>query len=173
MDPNPYKAPHAAEEPDTRHMDGERRFRAALLIGAVAPTYELSRFIVDGLQRRSWSGELGGFFVISALAGGIALLFSVVALWFGGHLVLRLVAHGVHAAFASRASLEAWDGVMDRSLGVLPWAAALGVVTWLVYSIGDFGGWPGDVVFGTIGNLLGAWCYVPLLFGWFRLWRGT
>jgi hypothetical protein len=170
---NPYASPLATvggNVDTTNGSLGQRRFRIALLIGAVAPGYEYVRFLHGGLQNRAWAGDMGGFFVILALAGSLALFVAIAAGWCLGYPAIRLVAHIIRRAFAKNVPVESWNNVTDRSLAVLPYAAVLGVLTWLVYSIGRFGGWPGDVIFGTVGNLIGAWCYLTLGAGWYKLY---
>jgi hypothetical protein len=154
-------------------MSGQTFIRRAALIGVVAPGFEYGRFLWWGIEHRAWQGEFGGLFVFSALAGIIALVLGFAAVWFCGYPLLLYVAHLVRGVFAPRVSVEIWMAVVDRALRFAPIAAALGVVTWLVYSLGKFPGWPGDVVFGVIGNLLGALVYGPLLVGWYRAARGA
>lgn len=152
-------------------MTGQSAIRRAALIGVIAPGFEYARFWRWGIEDQAWHGELGGFFVVSAMAGIVALVLGFALVWFCGYPLLLYVAHLVRGVFAPRVSVEIWMAVLDRALRVAPIAAALGVVTWLVYSLGNFPGWPGDVVFGTIGNLLGALVYGPLLLGWYRAAR--
>jgi hypothetical protein len=154
-------------------VDGQRLVRIALLIGAVAPGYEYVCFLLlhDGLRTRAWLGEGAGFFVSDALAGGIGFVVSFAAGWYLGYPAIRFVSRIICCVFAPKVPVELWDSVTDRSLVVLPAAATLGALTWLVYSIGRFGGWPDDVVFGTVANLIGAWCCLTLLTGWLKLWR--
>jgi hypothetical protein len=152
-------------------MEGQRNLRLALLIGAVAPGYEYARFLAEGVYFGAWYGQLGGFFIIKALAGGLALGASLVAFWFLGYPAVQVVTRLVRWICAEHVPADAWDGVTHRCLRRLPVAAGLGALTWLVYSLGEFGGWPGDVVFGVIGNLIGAGCYLPLLIGWSRIYQ--
>lgn len=152
-------------------MTGQSAIRRAALIGVIAPAFEYGRFWRWGIEHRAWHGELGGFFVASALAGIVALVLGFALVWFVGYPAVLYVAHLVRRFVAPRVSVEVWLGVVDRALRVAPLAAALGVVTWLVYSLGNFGGWPGDFVFGVIGNLLGASVYGPILVGWYRAAR--
>jgi len=152
-------------------MSGQASIRRAALIGVVAPGFEYGRFWRWGIEYRAWREELDGLFEFTALAGIVALVLGFAAVWFIGYPLLLYVAHVTRSFLAPRVSVEVWLGVVDRALRVAPFAAALGVVTWLVYSLGSFGGWPGDVVFGTIGNLLGASVYGPILLGWYRAAR--
>jgi hypothetical protein len=154
-------------------MTGQSAIRRAALIGVVAPGFEYARFWRWGIEHQAWHGELGGFFVVSAIAGIVALVLGFTLVWFIGYPLLLYVAHMLRVVVAPRVSAEDWLGVIDRALRIAPFVAALGVVTWLVYSLGNFGGWPGDVVFGVIGNLLGALVYGPMLVGWYRAARAA
>jgi len=152
-------------------MHGKTSIRVATLIGSIAPGFEYYQFWLDGIKDQAWQGELGGFFVFAAILGLAAGASAITVIWFLGYPVLLVIAHIARWIAAPRTSPDAWVLATDRALLIAPYAAGLGVVTWLVYSIGGFGGWPDDVIFGTVGNVIGAWLYVSLFLGWYRAAR--
>ncbi len=50
-------------------------------------------------------------------------------------------------------------------------SGALGVITWLIYSLLFTGGYPDDVIFGTLGHAIAAWCYITLFVYWINVSR--
>src|SRR4051812_1770312 len=92
------------------------RVRAAVLVGAVGPEVEYMRFLVRGVRAGAWSGELGGFFVLDAAAGGLALAASLVGLWLLGYPCIRFASRLVHHVLAKRVRLEEWDRATDHCL---------------------------------------------------------
>lgn len=140
-----------------------RHVRIALLIGLLAPGYEYFMYVLTS------SGAL--FYRVGVMFGLIGFLLFVPLVWFFGLAVIQLVSTIFHAVFGRGVPCALWHEAVFTSLWTLPIAAVLGVVTWLVYSLGEFGGWPDDVVFGTVANVIGAWCYCTIFWSWFRLRR--
>lgn len=152
-------------------MQGRSSIRLAAMVGVIAPGFESCRFILNGLEKRAWQGEHGGLFILPAVLGPIAILFAVCVVWFFGYPLIQFAAHVVHSVVGRQVPIDAWEDATDQGLSVVPYAAVLGVVTWLTYSIGKFAAWPGDLMFGTIGNFIGAWCYLSLFGEWFNVIR--
>lgn len=142
-------------------VKAQRSFRRALLLAGIAPGYEYGAFLASS----------GMFFAVHAVIGGIAISVPFLAAWFLGYPLLLFVARLIRWVCARRVPIEEWDDPLHRSVELLPCLAALGALTWIAYSMRPLGrGW-NDVVFGSIGNVLGACWYVPLVARWFRLWR--
>jgi hypothetical protein len=150
-------------------MNGMRRFRIALILGAITPGFELIRYVFKGIAEDWWSRELGGIFVAASLFGTITLALTFYIAWRFGYRCIMYLTHLTQEVLAPSVSRSEWDRVTNRLWIVLPYASGCGVLTWLVYSIGNFGGWPDDMIFGIVGNVIGAACYLPLLFGWGKL----
>jgi hypothetical protein len=145
--------------------DKARRYvRLAVFIGLLGPTYEYFRFLVT--QRDAL------YYDVVVLLGFLALAVSVLLIWFFGLPTIQLASTILHALFGRRLPSAQWQEATFLALWPLPIATMLGVVTWFVYSVGEFGGWPDDVIFGTIANLIGAWCYCTIFWSWIRLRRG-
>ncbi len=139
--------------------------RIAVVIGALAPAFSLARFAVTDYGDMFYSASL--VLGISGLA--IALAFG----WFLGLKCLLLGARLLHYLFGQGCAIESWNDALYRSVLILPYAAAGGGITWLVYSLGGFGGWPDDVIFGCIANIIGALVYIPLLVRWRMVVRSS
>jgi hypothetical protein len=141
-----------------------RSYRRALLIALIAPVIEYARFI---------------FFSGSILYEGIVTVFafifavSIPALWFLGFHVIIFLSAVFHFVFGGSTTRAEWQQATFSGLWPLPYGCALGVVIWLIYSLGHFGGWPSDVVFGTLANLVGAWLYLTIFRRWFILRRSS
>jgi hypothetical protein len=141
-----------------------RSYRRALLIALIAPVFEYVRFIL-------FSGSI--------LYAGVVIVFafifavSVPALWFLGFRVIMFVSAVFHFVFGGTTTRAEWQQATFSGLWPLPYGCALGVVIWLSYSLGSFGGWPSDVVFGTLANLVGAWLYLTIFWRWFVLRRSS
>ncbi len=152
--------------------------RRATLIGAIAPGFEYGRFLFEERQSllraftlTRWPDEgdrlTGALAVLGAVS--VALVFGT--FWYLADPLIQFAASAARVLFAPDASRIEWKLATDQALRVMPYAAALGVVTWILYSLSPFKGWPGDVIFGLVGNLIGAWCYGTLLLSWYRLSR--
>lgn len=150
-------------------MESKARARAyirqALLIGLTAPGFEYLRYVI---------GSRGaGYYEVGVLLGGLALAAGSVIVWFLGLSAIELVSTSAHAMLSRRAPRAQWNGVTFKALWPLPIAAALGVATWFIYSLGEFSAWPGDMIFGVVANVIGAWCYCTVLLSWIRLRRDS
>lgn len=151
---------------------GLRCFQRAFWIALGAVIVHYLMFLIPGIVQRHWEGEFGRYFMVPAI-----LLFSAIAagggiLWGFGFRVLRHVSWLIHSLLGRRrVEYMAWDRVFCRSLRTLPRLSAIGAVLYLCYFGFGWGGWPEDVIIGIAANLLGAYFYVPLFLGWYRLWR--
>ncbi len=149
---------------------GFRRFQTAFGILLVAVFIHFLLFLVPGLIHRRWEGEMGGYFVIPAVLIFCAIVGCGGLLWIFGFKILRIFSRLIYLIVArKRTGFAAWDRVFCRSLWSLPWVFAGGALVYLAYFAGGWGGWPDDVVVGTLGNLLGAMWYGPLFYQWYRL----
>ena len=155
------------------NQHGTRRVRIALLAGAFAPVAEYAVFCADGIRCKAWAGDLRAFFVVPAILGFVAVTVGILAVWFLGYRVVRIISQAVRVVAFRGVPLEDWTEATAQGLWLFPYAAGLGAVLWLVYSFGGFGGWPDDVVFSTIGILLGLGCGAALMCAWLRSYRAA
>ncbi len=152
-----------------RH-EATQKFRVALIIGTFAPAFEYLAFLREGIQNRYYELE-DGFFESYALGGLLVLLAVFPPLWYFGIPVIERAAIVFHVLLGGQVPREKWLESTFSSLWTLPYASLMGVLTWLVYSVFLLGGWPGDVIFGIIANLIGAWCYGTIFWNWHILRR--
>jgi len=145
-----------------------RAVRAGVLVGLVAFLYQLWRYFMENVGTTGEGGppeDLPSWKFL-ALLGAIILGMLFVSAWF----VLPLVFHGLsfvtHRLFGGQATILQWHEATARGLRVLPFAAAAGVITWIIYDSFRFGGWSDDLVFGVIGNGIGAVASVALFWSW-------
>ncbi len=138
------------------------RVRLSMGICLLAPLHEYIHYVVEG-------NDL--FYRVGVLFGGISLSLSIPIAWFLAYPCLMLLFELCRRILACQVSADEWKRVVAESLWSLPWGAILGVVTWFVYSIGNFGGWPEDIIFGVIGNAVGAFCYLSIFVPLYRIWR--
>ena len=163
---------------DASHSDdlrfGFMRFQAAFWISMFAVSIQFLLFLVPGIIDRRWEGEMGGYFVIPAIFIFCGLIGGGGIIWIFGFKILRLVSRLIYLLFArGRTRFADWDRVFCRSLWPLPWAFSIGAVVYIAYFAVGWGGWPDDVIVGTIGNLLGAICYGTLFYNWYRLCKSA
>lgn len=149
-------------------MSGKQYLQAAMLIGAVAPGYEIVRFTLDRIPNSTGEEVHRPLTVLLAFGLG-ALAVLLILGWLTLPLLIEAIAGLVRAVFAPHVPRWAWDEATEKAMAVLPGTVTVGVLMWLVYSIGGFGGWPDDVIFGTLGHLTGAWCYFTLIAGWWKV----
>jgi hypothetical protein len=140
-----------------------RTYQRALIIALIAPVFEYVRFILFGKCI-----PYGGVII------GTALLFAafIPVLWFLGFQVIMSVSAGFHFVFGGSTTRAEWQQATWAGLWPWPYACALGVVIWIVYSLGRFGG-PADLIFGMLGNLVGAWMYLSIFRRWYILRRSS
>jgi hypothetical protein len=144
-------------------MQGKTAFRMATLAGLLDLGFEWLRLVRFAYEHPGAGGESGSVNVELAVVGLVALITVVTALWIWGFDVLRVLIALVGSLLSWRVADESWGAAVGRSIARLPYAALAGAATWIIYSAGRFGGWPGDVVFGAVAWLLGAWSAWPLL----------
>jgi hypothetical protein len=153
---------------------GFRRFQTAFLIAMLAVSVQFLLFLIPGIINRRWEGEMGGFFVIPAIFIFGAIIGGGAIIWIFGFKVLRFVSRLIYLLLAqNRVGFAAWDRVFCRSLRPLPWAFGIGALVYIAYFAAGWGGWPDDVIVGTIGNLLGAICYGTIFYNWYRLCQNS
>ncbi len=138
---------------------GRSKVRLAVAIGSLALLVEYIRLL----------GSPGLFWVVEVCFSGLALAVGIPVLWALSFPAIQTTALLVHALVGRGVSRRTWEARTALALWPLFYAAALGVSVWLVYSLGHFGGWPDDLVFGTIGNAIGACGYGTILIAWGRL----
>lgn len=138
---------------------GRSKVRLAVAFGSLALLAEYIRLLASP----------GLFWHCEVLLSSLALAVGIPALWVLSFPAIQTAALLAHALVGGGVSRRAWLACTAVALWPLPYAAALGTSVWLVYSLGHFGGWPDDLVFGIIGNAIGAWCYGVILIAWGRL----
>jgi len=181
-DTNPYRSPRHASSVDNGTSEEELgsfleaellarryvRFSIALF-GVAVLVHFLLDFLIPGLLRGQWHGEVGLFFVAGLVMFFVAFSSVFVFLWLVGPMVVLPVSRLFHLAFGRNVPEESWHECTCHALWPLPYASALGGFVHLIYALGDFGGSPDDVIFVLIGNLLGAWCYLTIFWSWYKL----
>ncbi len=159
-----------------------RRIRLSACIGMIALLYEYFSFLFGDFagfvsassvpEEAAAYDDMAGFYWVLAFFGAAGLLGGFLILWFCSLPIFTLASTVIHFILGGTIPLAEWNNATFRALWTFPYAAGLGVTVWLVYSVSGWGGWPGDVIFGSIGNAIGAWCYLTIFLYWFKL-RGT
>ena len=159
-----------------------RRVRLATLIGIVAPGIEFGLWISHGIRHLRVVAEEAPdepelySDVVQTFTGmlmyqGAELVAAIVAGWWLSYPLYCLVCGIIHGRIFPHVPKVEWRGACNEALWPLPWAAAGGVITWLVYTHVFPYGWPNDIACGTIAHLLGAWCYLTVFVSWYRVGR--
>ena len=131
-------------------------------------------FLIPGIIHHRWEGEMGGYFVIPAIVIFSSIVGGGGIMWMFGFRILRFVSRLIYLLLGrGRVGFASWECVFCRSLWTLPWAFGIGAIVYIAYFACGWGGWPGDVVVGMIGNLLGAFCYLTIFLNWYRLCRDS
>ena len=151
---------------------GRTRVRCALAFLACAILLQfVLEYFVPGLLNRQWEDK-DGFFEFGCLAFFLIFASTSLAIWLWGLRFILLASWLLHSVVARKVNVQLWQVCTLQSLWPLPYASAVGAVVYIIYVGFHFGGWPDDVIFGTIGNILGAWCYSSVILGWYQLTRG-
>jgi hypothetical protein len=151
---------------------GRKRVRLALVFLACAILVQfVLEFLMPGLLNKHWEDK-DGFFEFGCLVFVLTFTSISLAIWLWGVAFILLASWLLRSVFARKVNLQLWQVSTLLSLWPLPYASAAGAVVYIIYVRFHFGGWPDDVIFGTIGNILGAWCYLSVFLGWYQLTRG-
>lgn|GEM_PF-3318870 len=145
--------------------------RVAIVFPAVAVLFHFLLSFVPGLLRGEGRGRMGGHFVVSSIAFLIAFPAALVLLWSLGLPIILFVSRLCHLVFGGRIPINTWQETTCNALWPLPYAFGAASFAYIIYHLFHFGGWPDDVIFGTIGNILGAWCYLTICWSWYKLRR--
>lgn len=140
---------------------GIYKTRLAIKIGFIAPFTEFLNYLFSDF------GHI--FYEVFVVAGIFLLGMFLLVGWFLLYPTIILISDIVRYLFDKSGSANKWHFATDKALWTLPWVAAFGVTLWLLHSFGHFGGWPADVIFGTIANIIGAWCYLTIFRSWYLL----
>jgi hypothetical protein len=132
------------------------------VIAAVAPITEYVRLVLFG-SSILYAGEVVVF--------AVALASSILVLWISGPIAITGMISVLRRISGRVAPLEAWRQATVGGLWPLPYCSGLGAALWIIYSLGDFGGWPSDFIFGAIGNLIGSWLAINLIVKWSAVWK--
>lgn len=90
--------------------------------------------------------------------------------WFFGLWFIWLASTTIHFIVGRKVSRKEWNDATYSSLWVLPYAVSAALATGLIYEIlPRIGGRHDDVLFGTIGNVIGACVYGTILWNWYKL----
>jgi hypothetical protein len=144
-----------------------RLFRIAFVIGLIGPIAIHLHYIITRYPDRNRGS--GPFYEIAVVAGAIFIILVALFVWFLGLPLITLASELFYRIFGHRSTIEEWHRTTYDSLWTLPYAATLGVVTWIIYDFGKFGGWPADMIFGTFANIIGASVYLTIFRDWYRL----
>jgi hypothetical protein len=154
------------------NKSGQARVRTALAFFACAILLQfVATTFVPGLLNPP-PEDMYGFFKFGCLAFFLIFASTSLAIWFWGFRLILLASLLFRFVVARTINVDSWQVSTIQSLWPMPYASAIGAVVYIIYFAFHFGGWPDDVIFGSIGNILGAWCYLSVFWGWFQLTRG-
>jgi hypothetical protein len=159
--------------PETDYLYfGFRRFQTAFWISICCVAVQFLIFLVPGIFNRRWEGEMGFYFVALAVIIFCGIIACGGIIWIFGFRVLRFISQLIYLLLArNRVVFVDWERSFCRSLWPLPWAFGIGGIIYMLYFALGWGGSPDDVIVGTIGNFLGAFCYITIFYNWFRLFQ--
>jgi hypothetical protein len=147
----------------------KRFFRIATWIGLIGPVASYLHYTIIKYPLRNYYS--GPFYEITLIAGFISIVMAMLFIWFLGLPLITLASELFYRIFGRRSTMEEWHHTTYNALWTLPYAAVLGVATWLAYYFGKFGGWPADMIFGSFANIIGASVYMTIFRDWYRLER--
>lgn len=146
---------------------GKTYIRIAASIFTVPILIHFLIFFIPALDMRLWPQFK--YVVFASELFLLGFIFSFAFLWFCGFWVLRMFSALCYRLFGKSISMEKWVISMAESLWVLPLASAIGAVLYSMHYIFGIAGWPYDFIYGTIGTVLGVWCFGAIFYGWFKL----
>lgn len=185
MNENPYQAPLATEtvelaevseteEPVSFNTKRQQAFRNCLISVLI---FSVPAFINMVFLEGYYLWQLLIFFRDLTYPEIVFLVF-VLCFWVGAALgclkVLEKIAGIIRWAIARRTSKEEWMIILFESTQRLVPLCLAGFITWMMWNIGfyiyeiDFTAI--SAFCGTIGHILAAIWYLPLVIRWFRLW---
>ena len=168
-DPNPYASPQTVDR-QYPAVEDERLFRRRVrwAVGFLAPL-AMANWLLLFVQ-----SVFHGIFVlrIAIFLVGVWLIPCLLFAFLRGDQVLAWLGRLLHRYLGGNVPLPVWLAVGRGALWMLPYAAAAGALLWaaFLFCLANLAltnaGW---FAFGVVGNALGAWCYLTLLYRWWQL----
>ena len=147
--------------PPNIYKSTNNRAKVAIIIAFLIPTYEVTKLILN-------TDVNNEFAVLNYFIALVAFISFIISFHFFYPLILS-ISYLAKLLFNFKCNISDWQEATSKSLYMLPYLSLLGSTLWLVYTIGQFGGWPGDVIFGSLANILGAWCYLTIFYNWYKI----
>ena len=182
---NPYQTPteSAVEKPDAAESRrlAVRRLRVATLIGISVPGVDyaawfawafgrLSEAAVDSNVNPDLSTLQRSFAELAVLRGAM-IVAALAAGWWIAYPIYRATCVVVRWSFCRHVPADHWQADSDDALWPIPYAAACGAILWVMYEHVFPYGWTNDIICGSLGHLLGAWCYLTVIASWVKTAR--
>lgn len=182
---NPYRSPATLEPVSTRNeirasrWRAQKRVRLAVVFGFLGAAHASVFYLVDKLARTSDPGDIQFYWIV--FGGGAVLLLGMLLFgWLLLYPAMEMIATRARLIVAPNVTADKWLQATDDSFWPFPYAAGLGLLTWIAYWLvefhmkgraGPFNLFSDELVVGVIGHGLGAWCYLSILYAWFGMWR--
>jgi len=164
----------------------DRHIRLAIVLAFLVPLYKYIPFlfftlqdiapescssIQDPLARETELEGPPASFLATIIPISLAVLFLY--LYKFTRPILLLVSILFHFFLGGQTSLTEWNNTTYRATWRLPYATGIALILLFLYDSYFKGGWPADVIFGSLFNILGAWCYLSIFVAWYHLRHST
>lgn len=164
---NPYASPQAPGVaipplPPQSYDEALFRRRVRIAVACLAPLALANWWFVANLPGVPRTTVLMNIFWIAPV---------LVAMFAAGDRILTLLGTAAHVVFGGNVPLPVWLAVARAALWMLPWVGFLAAMIWAVFLLGLSLGSPIVHLCPLFGNLLAAWCYVPLAYRWWQTRR--
>lgn len=154
---------------------GRSKVRFAVISSAIAVLIQFSFFFIPSIANGHWLGEHGLIFIFLSILYLIGLLFFTILLWAYAFEVLLFISNIFRAILANSINPKEWDQTTCYALWPLPIVFTTGAIIYMSYFLFTYTQWftfsghPFDIIYGIIGNALGAFCYLVIFKSWFVL----
>lgn len=172
MDDNPYAPPTTASAISRVYSREQalRSLRIALIILLIPAAYNLYCFDYAGIRKPYLFRDV---FRIANITGMTLIALFV---WFPALNILEVAIRFVRKEWAPETQLSEWYSEIYKALRRAPYLAVPGAFLWYIWVEAFYEksmSFALTLMIGAAAHLLAAFLYVPLLLGWYRLYRGT